>query len=220
MRKIYGLFDPRKPGEFRVIGETKSSIAIRLCGYISQARLKQRRNWPLPPSYVWILKLLDQDIRPSIRLIEICRKETWRQRERRAITLYRSRGHRLLNVHPGGVGKEDGGRKLFCDKCGTRRVFFQDGTPYCPKCARARNRTPKQRAYRRAYSRAYRKTQKGRAYERNYQRTPEYKAAARARQRKPMGKAYQRDWGRAVRRGLTVKELRRRGLGSWPAQTT
>lgn len=132
---IYGVFDPRKPDEFRVVGKTKRNLRVRLSDYVTQARLKQKRNWRMMPSYVWILKLLDKGVRPNIRLIETCNSKVWRQRERLAIATYRNRGHGLLNVHDGGNGSDDGKRKLDCGVCGMVKRERPGGQRYCLVCS-------------------------------------------------------------------------------------
>jgi hypothetical protein len=183
---IYGLYDPRHPHEFRVIGKTKNSLSTRLAGYIHGARRKRRIGRRLQPSYVWIIGLLSKGIRPSICLIETCSEETWRRCERRTITRFRNRGHRLLNVHMGGNGRETGDPKLICDKCGCKRKRRANGSYYCQACYRVWRRT-KATAYDQRYNRKYRETN----------------SAVRVRDRN-----YYRDWRHARKLGLTVKAYR------------
>ncbi len=192
---IYGLYDPKRPNEIRVIGKTKQRLRVRLCGHIAAARRKRRLGRRLWPSQVWILKLIDRGTEPSIRLIEKCHKAIWKRRERRAIALYRNRGHGLLNVHPGGDGCDSREPKVRCDRCGARRKRFPNGDWYCPNC---RN------AGRRRTDRETRKTPGYKAYQRHYER------AHRNPHRKAYHRAYSSDRYRAKKLGLTVKEFRAR----------
>jgi hypothetical protein len=156
---IYGLYDPRKPNEFRVIGKTKRSLDLRLRGYVTSSRRNLRLGRRLCPSQVWITGLLDVGMRPSIRLVEACDKRTWKLRETFLIAAYRIRGHRLLNVHKGGNGREDGSPKRICDNCGGRRKRRANGSYYCPPCYAAWRRTTA-RAYDLAYKREDRRAKK------------------------------------------------------------
>lgn len=156
---IYGLYDPRKPKEIRVVGKTKRSLEQRLAGYVSEARWKRRLGRRIQPSHVWVLELADFGLRPGIRLIQACDRRTWKARERRSIRLHREHGHRLLNVHLGGNGREDGSPKRICDKCGARRKRRANGSYYCLACYAAWRRTTA-RAYDLAYKRDDRRAKK------------------------------------------------------------
>jgi hypothetical protein len=137
---IYGMLDPRKPEEFRVVGKTKTSLATRLCRYICKARNKRRYGKRLCPSEVWILKLTDEGVRPDICLIESCSKETWKAREIFNIALYKNLGHQLLNVYAGGNGPDDCKPKLICNVCGAKRRQQPHGARVCPNCCRIYSR--------------------------------------------------------------------------------
>jgi hypothetical protein len=156
---IYGLYDPRKLKEIRVVGKTKQSLEQRLAGYVYEARRKRRLARRLQPSHVWVLTLLDAGILPGIRLIETCQPNTWKRCERRKITFFRNQGHRLLNVHKGGNGREDGSPKRICDECGGRRKRKRNGSYYCRPCYRAWRRTIA-RDYDLAYKRDDRRAKK------------------------------------------------------------
>ena len=198
-RFIYGLFDPRRPKEFRVIGETKLSLAARLALYISTARRKQKLSRHLLRSEVWIRKLLEQRIRPGIRLIQACDKQTWKLWEIFLIAGYKLRGHHLLNVHAGGNGCEEATRRDFCYKCGARRARWGDGTPYCPNCSRPDRRD-------RAHARKLGVSSKFGA-----RRLPQVSLEDPRRNtdgKTYNGSAYFRDYRHAARLGISVKVWR------------
>jgi hypothetical protein len=183
---IYGLFDPREPDEFRVVGKTQTSLRLRLGRYISAARLGNA-GFYMTPGETWIAALLSEGIRANIRLIEKCDRRVWRQRERRAITLYRNCGHRLLNKHKGGNGADDGKFKTHCSTCGTRKKTTPGGIRYCPECKRQRDRSPEMKRYRQEYDRKPER----RAYRKVYDQTPASKAIRKAYANSPRGKARQ-----------------------------
>jgi hypothetical protein len=136
---IYGLCDPRTPDDIRVVGKTTNRLIVRMRQYAGDARHRRKLGRNLPPSYAWILSLLDQGFPPQIRLLETCSAKYWKKRERRLITLYRNRGHKLFNIRDGGDGPDTGKIKIFCDVCGTRRRRLPSGGRYCPKCRGKRN---------------------------------------------------------------------------------
>jgi len=185
MRSIYALVDPRSPREYRYVGETKNGLRVRLNGHIQASRRRARLRRRLSPVNEWIASLIEDGIRLGIVLLERCERKTWKARERRAISLYRNRGHRLLNVNPGGAGSEDGGIKKICE-CGTRRKKGR-----CPKC---------RRAWKRAYSLAWSRTPKGQAYRRTFMRTLKYHAWDHARNRTPKRRAYLRAYNRSPKK--------------------
>jgi len=182
---IYGLYDPRRPREIRYVGKTKNGLRRRLRGHVSTARRGEKRGRHLTPVEEWILSILHEGVRLSIVLVEECDRTNWKQRERRAITLYRNRGHRLVNVLLGGDGAENGEPKLFCE-CGARRKKYADGSRYCPTC-------------RRAYACARSRMPKGRAYLRDYLRSPKRLAWDLARSRTPRRQAQLRAYYRKNR---------------------
>ena len=94
---VYVLFDPREPGHARYIGVSVCP-RDRLSSHISTAEKAKtyRANW--------VRKLLAENVRPSMAVIETATLENWPERERWWIAFYRERGHRLTNSHAGGWG--------------------------------------------------------------------------------------------------------------------
>ncbi len=171
---IYGIVDPRKPNEFRIIGKTKLALSVRLNLYICPARYKKKLGRRLTASEIWILSLVEKGIRPQILLIEKC--VNWKSRERRAISLYRGAGHKLLNKLAGGNGAESGSPKRFCTICSSRKLVHPGGQRYCPTCAKkaalqykqGETIQPARRILRMARLKRYRSSAKGRANQRRY----------------------------------------------------
>jgi len=95
---IYGLSDPRD-GVIRYVGKSGKPLN-RLARHVVWSRV--RPSWPVAR---WIRKLCIEGVRPVCEILEEVSVDDWKEAERRWITLYRQRGHRLLNVLPGG---EDG----------------------------------------------------------------------------------------------------------------
>jgi len=96
MNAIYGLLDPRTQ-ELRYVGQTRTSLTIRLSNHLSQAR-RSRKNW----REKWIGALLDQGLSPQIVLLEEVAREDLDQAERSWIALLREQGARLVNATAGG----------------------------------------------------------------------------------------------------------------------
>jgi hypothetical protein len=216
-RFIYGLYDARTPHVVMVVGKTRCALRS-LVGHIAEARRCRRLNKRLRPAYNWILQLLSVGLRPEIQLLATTDATNWQRCERRFITTWRKLNPKLLNVRDGGDGPDSKKRKVFCDKCGTRRKRYKGGWTACPKCAlaaqNARYRTPKGRAHSRAYRRteearalrvAWNHSPKGRAFVRNRQRAA-YKENPKERKRQI---SYVRDWRRTRKVGLTVAEYRK-----------
>jgi len=92
---IYGLYDPRD-GVIRYVGKTMA-YRSRLRQHISAARKGKTYH-----VYCWIRKLLREQIRPEIRLIEtVVPGGDWVAAERRLIAQYRKSSD-LTNIGDGG----------------------------------------------------------------------------------------------------------------------
>lgn len=96
--KIYGIFDPREPEHIRYIGKTKFTLIKRLGQHISSS-LEYKRSGLKQD---WIKKLINEGIRPDIKLICVTTEEHWEDIERYLIKQYKDDGHELLNIHRGG----------------------------------------------------------------------------------------------------------------------
>lgn len=144
---IYGLIDPRKRGEFRVIGMTTLALSQRLSAYVCNARRQHAGGQTLTPSAAWVLDLTEQGIRPEICLLRECTALNWREFERKEIAAHRAAGHRLLNKHAGGNGRSAGPTSNICGTCGSIKKALPSGRRYCSGC-RVR--------FRRIYDRNYR----------------------------------------------------------------
>lgn len=94
MVDIYALRDPRD-GRVRYIGKANSA-ADRLRSHLRDSR---RRDTPV---YRWIRKLLAAGHAPLVEVIWRVPADGWQEHERNAIAFAVERGHKLLNVAPGG----------------------------------------------------------------------------------------------------------------------
>ena len=168
---------------------------------------------------------MKEGIRPGIRLIESCELKFWRQRERRAITLFRKKGHNLFNVHRGGNGQEDGKLKIYCGICGTKKTTTPAGHRRCANCRNKSARIYSQTKAGRKAARRRRRSEKGRAARRRWQQSEAGLASARRWQQSEAKRAvnqrwrqtkagqdyhlkYEQDRSHAKKLGLTVKEYR------------
>jgi len=96
---IYILSHPIT-NEIKYVGKT-NSIKRRLQGHIDYARNpKKKRRYV---SY-WILKLLKEDLRPILTVLEECDDTNWIERERYWINFYKNQSCKLCNLTEGGEG--------------------------------------------------------------------------------------------------------------------
>ena len=97
MYKIYVLIDPRDVTNYRYVGWTCCALQERLYNHICEARRK-------PHTYRarWVNKLLREDVRPTIQLIE--ETDDYAEAEMRWIAQLRQQGYRLTNGTDGGKG--------------------------------------------------------------------------------------------------------------------
>lgn len=78
MIKIYGLYDPRDPERIRYVGKTRMTTRKRLQGHIDESRLGKSKTYKV----FWIRKLLKENIRPLIKVLELCDEKDWQEREK------------------------------------------------------------------------------------------------------------------------------------------
>lgn len=223
---IYGLVDPFKPDELRVVGKTSQKLNDRLHGYINEARRKKRLSRHLMPSLAWVIDLLEHGRKPSIHLLCTSSKATWKQDEKQVLNFYRQDGHTLLNVRAGGDGPEDGLVKEFCGTCGAKRKQYPGrGTWYCPKCKLAWQKTETGRMSSRRKSKRSRERHPEETLKRNkeaqtklrkedherwlsYRNNEKSRATNRHRAHTPEFRKKAAERARAKRRGLTVAQYR------------
>lgn len=96
---IYTLSHP-VTNEIKYVGKT-NSIKRRLQGHIDYARNPKKKRRYI--SY-WILKLLKEDLRPILTVLEECNDTNWIEREKYWINFYKNQGCKLCNLTEGGEG--------------------------------------------------------------------------------------------------------------------
>lgn len=94
-RKIYALIDPRTKSVMYV-GKTKNTLLRRLYCHVRIAK----RGRPKTKKRDWILSLVSLGLKPEIKLLEICDKYNWRDRE----LFWCSQFNNLLNANKAGGG--------------------------------------------------------------------------------------------------------------------
>lgn len=95
--KIYCLIDPN--GEIRYIGQTRQTLPRRLWGHINKNKNSDTHKRR------WLNKLEENNLRPTIRLIEECGSlGELNEREIFYIKKYRDEGYDLVNTSDGGTG--------------------------------------------------------------------------------------------------------------------
>ena len=76
--KIYGLFDPREPDIIKYVGKTKMSLRKRLQAHIDESRRKLNGTYKIH----WVNSLCKENIKPDIKILEICTEDNWQEREK------------------------------------------------------------------------------------------------------------------------------------------
>jgi len=92
------LIDPRNEQileNVRYVGKTKRPVWKRLCKHVQDSKTG------IAPIHKWIRKLKLDNQRPVYIILEECNENTWKEAERKYITLLR-KSNRLLNVTDGG----------------------------------------------------------------------------------------------------------------------
>lgn len=100
MIKIYALICPISK-EIRYIGITRYSLEKRLKEHIGENKTKTHKQ-------KWIQSLVKNNLCPSIVLIDIADNNSWVEKEKFYIKLFKENGFRLTNTSEGGEG---GGNK-------------------------------------------------------------------------------------------------------------
>lgn len=94
---IYGLINPLDENDLRYIGKT-DNLKRRIKEHVNDAKKCKNNNW----KNNWIRKLLNENIRPTIIVIDEIEEINWDYYEIFYIDLFRSFGFNLTNTHIGG----------------------------------------------------------------------------------------------------------------------
>lgn len=97
---IYGLKCPEK-GIIRYIGKSKKPNS-RYSGHLSHAKASRYDNIHL---YRWIAKLLRNNLKPELVILDTCSPEIWKEREKEWIGKFGL--DNLLNMNEGGIEPPD-----------------------------------------------------------------------------------------------------------------
>lgn len=115
---IYALSDPRKPELIRYIGKTHLSLARRLMQHFQYAKRK------ITPKNSWLVSLQRAGLKCLIWPLEVCQKESWEEREKFWIRLFRPLSG-LLNLTDGGNTGPDMTGYRHSEE--TRRIISESG---------------------------------------------------------------------------------------------
>ena len=96
--KIYSLNDP-ETNEVRYVGKTVSPLHKRLSSHYRDKKHSYKTHW--------ISTLKEKNLKPIIKLIEICNENNWEEREKFWIAYYRKNSN-LTNYLDGGQGQQKG----------------------------------------------------------------------------------------------------------------
>lgn len=96
--KIYSLNDPNT-NEVKYVGKTVSPLSKRLSSHYRDKSHSYKTHW--------ICSLKDENLKPIIKLIEICSEDNWEEREKYWISYYRKITN-LTNYLDGGQGQQKG----------------------------------------------------------------------------------------------------------------
>ena len=102
MIKIYSLSDPIT-GEIRYVGKTNQSLDRRLNAHISEVR----RGYCRTHKINWIKSLMNNNLLPTIDILEIATKDNWKKLEIYWISQLKSWGFNLTNMTDGGDGNNN-----------------------------------------------------------------------------------------------------------------
>lgn len=97
MVKIYKLVDPRN-NQVMYIGKTIGRLCNRMSVHIHCAKHDNT------PRDIWIKELIDQGLKPEIKLIEKVNPEIWEDSEKYWINFYKKINSKLCNKAHGGGG--------------------------------------------------------------------------------------------------------------------
>jgi len=128
---IYGLIDPRNEltiENVRYVGKTKNAVRRRLDKHVEDGKTG------IAPVHKWIRKMKLDGQRPVYIILEECNENTWKEAERKYISLLR-KSNKLLNATDGG---EEAGNyyhpsiELYCyDENGDFKKKYSSMTEAC-----------------------------------------------------------------------------------------
>lgn len=108
LTKIYGLYDARDFELIRYVGKANDP-EYRLMRHIRAAQHIPVINKCLSN---WICSLLDEGLKPSMRVLQVVSTDNWENAERDWIAKYRELNLNLLNVSDGGNAPSDFSQKV------------------------------------------------------------------------------------------------------------
>jgi group I intron endonuclease len=107
---IYILIDP-KDNFIRYVGQTTKTLKNRLNSHINKAKSSPNKT---THKNTWIKSLLNQDLKPIIKLIDTVSENEWKEKEKFYIKKYKELGENLLNISEGGdSGSMPGGKRIW-----------------------------------------------------------------------------------------------------------
>ena len=101
--KIYALIEPTTK-KIRYIGKTAYALNVRLSQHLRDTNSKTHK-------FKWINSLKKNNLKPEIILIEEVDEDSWIEKERMYISLFKSLGYKLTNTSDGGEGGGSKGHK-------------------------------------------------------------------------------------------------------------
>lgn len=94
---IYGLYDPRTD-EIRYVGKTVNQ-QTRLWSHVRNNTKEVGTN---AQKSAWVNELKSLNLKPIMKIIEVCNDDTWPEREKYWIGYYQKLGKDLFNIFSGG----------------------------------------------------------------------------------------------------------------------
>lgn len=109
-RLIYTLIDP-KTNLVRYVGQTTKKLEQRLSAHINKAKNSSNKT---THKNTWIKSLINENLRPIIKLVEVVSDDEWKEKEKYYIKKYKEFGFDLLNLSEGGdSGSMPGGKRIW-----------------------------------------------------------------------------------------------------------
>jgi hypothetical protein len=124
---IYGLYDPRV-NSIRYVGKTRQTLKQRMAAHLSEGRrVLDGRSTTTTAVYCWIAKLLNEGVRPEIRLLEECTQSIEGYLEIEWIANMRlCGGPTMLNLTEGGDGCGILTEEMLAQRSESIRLSWQD----------------------------------------------------------------------------------------------